>query len=139
MKSKRTVLFLLALVCLLSALLVKQTVERKREHWQQGILTLNNAAFFLVTVMPSLEDPADWDAGATALGQIAAPADVQDKGDNWKVREMIQAVANSQLAEDKALLREAVGELAIAWNTQAYYCTVEQGDPDRIIALCRAP
>jgi len=137
MKAKKIIVCLVVLLCLLSILLVKQTVEHNREHWRQGILTLNNAAFFLITVMPELEDPADWNAAATALGQLVQLADVQDKGDNGKVKQLLLAVANSHRTDPTAL-REALGELTISWNTNPGegYCIVEKGDLEGIFALC---
>lgn len=137
MKTKKIIVLLLAVICLLSALLAKQTAEHHREHWQQGILTLSNAAFFLTSVMPELEDPADWSAAATALGQMVQLADVQDKGDNWKVKQMLLNISNSQPIADLTTLRETVGKLTIAWDTRpgAWYCTVQKGDTEQISAL----
>jgi len=138
MKFKKCIPVLLVLSLVLNVFLVKKTIDDYHEFQRQGIWGLNYAAFHLVTLMPEMEDPEDWTAAATTMGQTLQAAHVMDKEDNLAVYHLIQAVSQVHGSQDRTELRKALGELTIRWNTKPgeLYCTVVKGDVDKIMELC---
>lgn len=138
MNLKKCIPILLLLSLVVNVILGCKLTGLYKQYQQQAIIDLNNAVFYMTTVLPQMEEAEDWTAAAVVLAQMLYTNQAEDQGDNLVVCQLAKTVAHVNGNQDRTELCEELHKLTFAWDTEKCYCTIIQGDVEKITKLCQA-
>ena len=140
MTKKTCVLSVLLVICLaVSVFFGVRTHQLSEQKAQLAYNTLNSQLNYVQSVLVTMEDESQWDAGVSLLGMY--PGDiyqVADREDNQAIVDMLWALQNV-CGDDpnRAQIIEGLKELKVSRDSEKRTFTILEGDAEAITALCQ--
>ena len=141
-KKKTRVLTVLLVLCLaVSVFFGVRTHQLSEQKAQLAYNTLNSQLNYVQSVLVTMEDESQWDAGVSLLGMY--PGDiyqVADREDNQAIVDMLWALQNV-CGDDPncAQIIEGLKELKVSRDSEKRTFTILEGDAETITQLCQYP
>lgn len=141
-KKKTRVLTVLLVLCLAVAVFFGvRTHQLSEQKAQLAYNTLNSQLNYVQSVLVTMEDEGQWDAGVSLLGMY--PGDiyqVADREDNQAIVDMLWALQNVWGDHpDRAQIIEGLEELKVSRDSENMTFTILEGDAEAITELCKTP
>ena len=139
-KKKTRVLTVLLVLCLaVSVFFGVRTHQLSEQKAQLAYNTLNSQLNYVQSVLVTMEDESQWDAGVSLLGMY--PGDiyqVADREDNQAIVDMLWALQNV-CGDDpnRAQIIEGLKELKVSRDSEKRTFTILEGDAEAITELCK--
>ena len=139
-KKKTRVLTVLLVICLAAAVFFGVRAHQISDQKAQlAYNTLNSQLNYVQSVLVTMEDEGQWDAGVSLLGMY--PGDiyqVADREDNQAIVDMLWALQNVWGDHpDRAQIIEGLEELKVSRDSENMTFTILEGDAEAITALCQ--
>ena len=139
-KKKPRVLAVLLVICLAAAAFFGVRAHQISDQKAQlAYNTLNSQLNYVQSVLVTMEDESQWDAGVSLLGMY--PGDiyqVADREDNQAIVDMLWALQNVWGDDpNRAQIIEGLKELKVSRDSEKRTFTILEGDAEAITALCQ--
>ena len=140
MTKKPRVLSVRLVTCLaVSVFFGVRTHQLSEQKAQLAYNTLNSQLNYVQSVLVTMEDESQWDAGVSLLGMY--PGDIyemEDREDNQAIVDMLWALQNVWGDDpNRAQIIEGLKELKVSRDSEKRTFTILEGDAEAITALCQ--
>ena len=141
-KKKSRILAVFLVVCLaVAAFFGVRAHQISDQKAQLAYNTLNSQLNYVQSVLVTMEDEGQWDAGVSLLGMY--PGDIyemEDREDNQSIVDMLWALQNVWGDHpDRARIIEGLEELKVSRDSENMTFTILEGDAEAITQLCKTP
>ena len=140
-KNPSRILAVLLVICLAAVFFGVRTHQLSEQKAQLAYNTLNSQLNYVQSVLVTMEDEGQWDAGVSLLGMY--PGDiyqVEDREDNQAIVDMLWALQNVWGDHpQRAQIMDGLKELKVSRDSKNMTFTILEGDAEAITQLCQYP